>query len=169
MNCQSCGAPMELFERRRYYFCHHCGSFHFIGGQAVDGLHVLERPDDADACPVCASPLTRGVLDEAHAVEHCERCGGLLMPRSSFAHVVNHRRAWAAGPPAPPVRLDARELERQLTCPACRKPMAVHPYYGPGNVVIDTCDRCDAVWVDSGELKVIADAPGRDRGTRGGA
>jgi Zn-finger nucleic acid-binding protein len=40
----------------------------------------------------------------------------------------------------------------------------VHPYYGPGNVVIDTCSRCDLIWLDFGELKQIADAPGRDRG-----
>jgi Zn-finger nucleic acid-binding protein len=44
--------------------------------------------------------------------------------------------------------------------------MDVHPYYGPGNVVIDTCSGCDMVWLDHGELKQIADAPGQDRGTR---
>ena len=44
--------------------------------------------------------------------------------------------------------------------------MDVHPYYGPGNVVIDTCSACDMVWLDYGELKQITDAPGQDRGTR---
>ena len=33
-------------------------------------------------------------------------------------------------------------------------------------LVIDTCARCDAVWLDFGELRQIADAPGRDRGSR---
>ena len=42
--------------------------------------------------------------------------------------------------------------------------MDVHPYYGPGNVVIDTCGQCYLVWLDHGELKQIADAPGQDRG-----
>jgi Zn-finger nucleic acid-binding protein len=42
--------------------------------------------------------------------------------------------------------------------------MNVHPYYGPGNVVIDTCSRCDLVWLDFGELQQISDAPGQDRG-----
>jgi hypothetical protein len=87
------------------------------------------------------------------------------MPRQSFAEVVNQRRAWASGPPVVPLPLDKRELQRLIVCPACSNPMAVHPYYGPGNVVIDTCDRCDVVWVDSGELREIAEAPGRDRGT----
>jgi Zn-finger nucleic acid-binding protein len=45
--------------------------------------------------------------------------------------------------------------------------MATHPYYGPGNVVIDTCTACDLVWLDFGELAQIVDAPGRDRGRRG--
>ena len=44
--------------------------------------------------------------------------------------------------------------------------MDTHPYYGPGNVVIDSCDRCELVWLDFGELKQIVDAPGQDRGTR---
>ena len=44
--------------------------------------------------------------------------------------------------------------------------MATHPYYGPGNVVIDTCETCELVWLDFGELKQIVDAPGKDRGTR---
>jgi hypothetical protein len=44
--------------------------------------------------------------------------------------------------------------------------MATHPYYGPGNVVIDSCESCDLLWLDFGELKQIVDAPGKDRGTR---
>ena len=44
--------------------------------------------------------------------------------------------------------------------------MSTHPYYGPGNIVIDSCEGCDAVWLDFGELTQITDAPGRDRGNR---
>jgi Zn-finger nucleic acid-binding protein len=44
--------------------------------------------------------------------------------------------------------------------------MDVHPYYGPGNVIIDSCTTCDLVWLDIGELKQIAEAPGGDRGVR---
>jgi hypothetical protein len=29
MNCRNCGAPMELFDRRRYFFRRHCGTFEF--------------------------------------------------------------------------------------------------------------------------------------------
>ena len=44
--------------------------------------------------------------------------------------------------------------------------MDVHPYYGPGNVVIDSCRRCDVIWLDFGELEQITRAGGRDRGWR---
>jgi len=41
MNCRNCGAPTELFERRRYFFCTHCGSFSFINTPEVEGVRVL--------------------------------------------------------------------------------------------------------------------------------
>jgi hypothetical protein len=41
-----------------------------------------------------------------------------------------------------------------------------HPYYGPGNVVLDSCESCELVWLDFGELKQIVDAPGNDRSTK---
>ena len=86
------------------------------------------------------------------------------MARATFGEAVTLRRARAAGPGAAPVPLDRRELQRRINCPSCRTPMDVHPYYGPGNIVIDNCSRCDLIWLDHGELKQIAEAPGADRG-----
>jgi Zn-finger nucleic acid-binding protein len=169
MNCANCGAPMELFDRRRYYFCRHCGTFHFIEAEAHDGVRVLERRDVARPCPLCETPLAHSQLDDMLIVEHCERCRGVLMARQTFGQAVTLRRARATGPGVPPLPLDQRELQRQLYCPSCRMRMDVHPYYGPGNIVIDSCTRCDLIWLDHGELKLIADAPGADRGVRASA
>jgi Zn-finger nucleic acid-binding protein len=155
---------MDLFDRRRYFFCRYCGTFEFLDAPEADGVQVLKAAAGAP-CPVCTTPLSTALLD-AHPVERCESCRGTLMTRASFADVVTRRRAWASHPPSIPVPLDPRELQRRLTCPGCGEGMQVHPYYGPGTVVIDTCDRCDLVWVDFGELKEIEDAPGRDRGSR---
>jgi Zn-finger nucleic acid-binding protein len=164
MDCRNCGAPMELFERRRYYFCTYCGTFHFIETPPVDGVHVIERPAAAPPCPLCAQPLAKSLLDETYRIESCEQCGGVLMRRADFASAIATRRARESGEPPPPVPIDRRELVRKLTCASCHAPMDVHPYYGPGNVVIDTCSECDLIWLDFGELKQITDAPGRDRG-----
>ena len=121
MDCRNCGAPMELFERRRYYFCPYCGTFHFIDTPPIEGIRILERGASPLPCPLCSAPLAKSLLDDAHVVEHCEQC---------------------------------------------RSGMDVHPYYGPGNVVIDSCSRCNLIWLDFGELKQITDAPGRDRGKK---
>jgi Zn-finger nucleic acid-binding protein len=164
MDCRNCGAPMELFATRGYYFCTYCGTFEFIPAPAVEGVQVLERSAGTPPCPVCGGTLAVALLDGASRVEHCETCRGLLIACPDFADAVARRRARAPGPPARPVPLDRRDLKRHLNCPSCRAPMDVHPYYGPGNVVIDTCSRCEVVWLDFGELKQITDAPGRDRG-----
>jgi Zn-finger nucleic acid-binding protein len=157
---------MQLFAARRYFFCEHCGAFHFLDAPAVEGVRVLTRPASPRPCPLCAAPLATSVLDDAHAVEHCERCRGLLLPRASFSDAIGRRRARETGPPSAPAPLDPRELSRTIACPGCHAPMDVHPYYGPGNVVIDSCSRCDLIWLDYGELKQITEAPGKDRGRR---
>ena len=157
---------MELFARRRYYFCTFCGSFSFIDAPAVHGVRVLERTVPSRDCPLCRAPLATALLDEAFDVEHCERCRGILLARRAFGEAVTRRRARESGDPAPPVPLDPRELTRVLACPSCHAPLDVHPYYGPGNVVIDSCQRCDLIWLDFGELEQITEAGGRDRGWR---
>jgi Zn-finger nucleic acid-binding protein len=156
---------MELFERRRYYHCNHCGTFHFIETPEVEGVRVLRPHDAALPCPLCQATLMRALLDDRSVVDHCQQCRGLLMARATFGEAVWRRRARAAGLAAPPLPLDARELERRVTCPSCHARMDVHPYYGPGNVVIDSCSACDLIWLDHGELTQITDAPGRDRGS----
>ena len=155
---------MELFERRGYFHCSHCGTFSFIDTPPVDGVRVLTRDRTALPCPLCGLPLAKAMLDDTHAVQHCERCRGLLLERATFADAVARRRARERGSGVPPAPLDPRELRRNVMCPACRQRMDVHPYFGPGNVVIDSCTACNLIWLDHGELRQIGEAPGRDRG-----
>jgi len=164
MNCRNCAAPMDLFDRRRYFFCRHCGTFEFLERTDADGVQVLERQPEAVPCPLCRAALTKALLDGRHSVQYCEQCRGVVMERASFADAVVGRRAQATGPGVQPAALDRKELERRVTCPSCRRMMDVHPYFGPGNVIIDTCGKCDLVWLDFGELKQIENAPGQDRG-----
>ena len=167
MNCPNCGAAMDLIERRRTLRCTHCGTFKFLDTpEVVDGVCVIGRTDDAQRCPACAVKMSKALLDGRHGVMFCEGCRGVLMPRQRFAIVVHERRAWPSGPPGDPSPIDARELHRRVFCPSCGANMATHPYFGPGSVVIDTCEKCDLVWLDLGELRQIADAPGPDRGRR---
>ncbi len=167
MNCRNCGAAMELFERQRYHFCRYCGSFEFIDAPVPDGIDVLDRPQAALPCPLCKAPLAKSLLDDMYVIQYCERCRGSLMATGTFADAIEQRRARQSGPGVAPAPLDRRELERRLICPSCGAAMDVHPYYGPGNIVIDSCTACNLVWLDFGELRQITDAPGQDRGYSG--
>ncbi len=57
---------------------------------------------------------------------------------------------------APP---DSGDLKRVIQCPKCNRRMDTHFYAGPGNVIVDTCDNCDLIWLDRGELTRIAHSP----------
>ena len=157
---------MELMASRGYFSCRYCGSFHFPDTKAEGGIRIVGETPEALACVACRQPLTSAMLDETHSVRYCRSCRGVLIERRSFAGVVEKRRAWATGTPEPPVPLNRQDLERKVRCPACTGPMTTHPYYGPGNVVIDGCETCELIWLDFGELEQIVDAPGKDRGTR---
>jgi Zn-finger nucleic acid-binding protein len=154
---------MTLFRERDYFFCEHCGAFHFPSA-SPDGVRLLgEAPEDVK-CPVCHVPLLLATLDDHYRGYQCEKCQGILLGRPSFAQTVKSRRARAPKTTLPPQPLNQEELKRRLHCPTCGQAMNTHPYFGPGNIVIDTCDRCNVIWLDYGELGKVVSAPGMDRG-----
>src|SRR3970040_304425 len=120
MNCRNCGAPMELFDRRRYYFCHHCGTFHFLETTEKDGVEVIGRPAEPLGCPVCRAPMAKALLDRSHQVEYCEQCRGVLLSRATFVEIINRRRSSAPDSAVAPAPLNERELQRCVVCPSCR-------------------------------------------------
>jgi Zn-finger nucleic acid-binding protein len=161
MNCPNCGAAMRLVDRRDYWVCDYCTTFHFPDRADVTaaGLTLLDGRSER-SCPVCRVPLVLASA-EGRTVAYCETCRGLLADREGFVDIVRARRAKRAGPPQAQQPINPVELKRQLHCPACDGVMDVHPYYGPGNAVIDTCGRCGLIWLDHGELGIIENAPGR--------
>ena len=166
MNCTNCGAAMDLVPSRRYFQCSHCGTYHFPEAVEADGLRIVGQSADALTCPVCAVAMAQALLeDDSHPIDFCARCRGILLPRTTFAMVTQKRRAWAMSPPAEPFPLNRDQLRRHLTCPKCAGRFDTYPHSGPGNVVIDSCARCDLIWLDFGEMRQIVDAPGRDRGS----
>ncbi len=114
------------------------------------------------ACPNGCGELSFGHLLGIKIVG-CTTCQGILLELSVLAHVVEILRADYEGPVYPPRPLNENELTVVRKCPACWQPMEVHPYYGPGAVVIDSCPRCQLVWLDGQELNRIQQAPGRRR------
>ena len=103
MNCTNCGAAIELVDSRQYFRCRHCGSYGFPATVESEGLRVSGIRADGPGCPVCASALAHAVLDDEFPVDFCTTCRGVLLPRATFATVINKRRAWATTPPAEPI------------------------------------------------------------------
>lgn len=162
MNCSNCGAAMRLLRGRGHFVCDYCGALAFPPREdsGDDGVHDLGRFSEV-SCPVCAhSTLGEAVLEGEPGL-HCRECRGVLLTNDSFAQVVKRRRARCEDRCDSPQPIDPRELARRLTCPVCARVMDVHPYYGPGAVVVDTCADCTLIWLDHGELTVIERAPGR--------
>jgi Zn-finger nucleic acid-binding protein len=160
MNCENCGAPLRLVDGRDHFCCDHCETFRFAAplADSIDRITLLGQADE-ESCPVCQTPLAHAALDGARVL-CCETCRGVLAESDIFAHVTRRRRAEYERADVTPPLLDREQFRRELHCPACAQRMETHPYYGPGNVVIDSCARCRLVWVDYGELAAIERAPG---------
>lgn len=146
---------MELNPDRGCWVCRYCDS-EWAPESNVDGIRVLEvsRFD----CPICAVKLFKARLLD-YGLLHCQTCAGVLIEMADLVPLTDDLRASrnaAAYVGRPP---DPKALERHINCPECRQTMDTHPYYGPGNVIIDTCEPCEVHWLDRGELRRIAFAP----------
>lgn len=143
---------MRVVARRNYFHCEHCGRYHFPEG-TDEGVVVLEELAGLD-CPLCSEPLHAARLDGEPA-GYCAKCRGMLLVTASFTVVVSKRRARQRVPEQPREPFDPGELKRGVDCPRCRRRMDTHAYSGGGNAVIDSCSRCNLVWLDAGELTLI--------------
>ena len=151
---------MALLPNRPCWQCGHCSTL-VCPEPAADGVRLTSEP--GHDCPVCRQHLRRAVMDDREPIEICERCKGILMPLRVFGETLTARRRAAQTPSVIPSPTDRAELHRRVECPICNAAMIADWYYGPGNIVIDTCPACQVVWLDAGELKRVIDAPGRDR------
>jgi Zn-finger nucleic acid-binding protein len=158
-NCQNCGAPAELDESRGVRRCEHCGTEVEVPATFA---HVELLSESARPCPLCLMPLSDGRLD-GYPLLACPRCLGLLIEMKHFAEVIDAARVHESGAEGSMPSRTQEPGDRTLSCPQCRRPMLSHFYEGPGNLVIDSCERCFTNWLDRGELRRIARAPdGRD-------
>jgi Zn-finger nucleic acid-binding protein len=112
------------------------------------------------SCPVCAIPLIHAALS-GHRILYCGRCRGTLVQMEIFVAIVQDLRSRRGTTAAAARQPDWKDLDRRLRCPQCGQPMETHPYGGPGNIIIDDCERCSVNWLDYGELERVVHAPDR--------
>src|SRR6185437_5144341 len=138
--------------------CDYCGNI-VVPEPNADGVRVLDVPA-AESCPVCSVALVHAAI-AGHRIRYCTKCHGMLIDMDLLPVIEQDLRARrettfvAAHPP------DLRDLDRHIGCPQCGGNMDTHPYMGPGNVIIDSCENCALDWLDYGELDRMIRAPDR--------
>ncbi len=161
MNCKNCAAPLSKTlgpSQMVCVFCHTVQAATDVSG-VVDRVLPLGELLGVH-CPSCDTELVTALVDEVSAA-HCPGCQGVLFSSTEFRQVVEDRRAAYIGPEIAVTQPHPAEFERQLECPGCHSKMEVHPYYGAGRAIIDSCATCKLVWVDLGELTNLERSPGR--------
>ncbi|MBS1855822.1 MAG: zf-TFIIB domain-containing protein [Acidobacteria bacterium] len=156
MNCPSCGAPLHLEPEQDHCLCGYCGGVYYPE-QNEEGVRVFGEAASG-ACPLCAVPLMHAAIGGARIL-YCGRCRGMLIPMEIFGGLTDELRAQLGSRGLIPRPPDARELDRHIACPQCGEGMDAHRYGGPGNIVIDSCEKCHVNWLDPGELMRVARTP----------
>jgi len=148
---------MRVDSGRGVLVCDHCGTQQEPPA-LIEYLELLG--ETSRSCPTCSTPLSNSRL-EGHPLLCCARCFGMLIDMNRFATVIEVVRACETRAFRSVPSRRQNPGDRLLGCPGCGQPMVGHLYEGPGNVVIDTCERCLVNWLDPGELRRIAMAPDR--------
>lgn len=146
---------MRLKPDEDSYSCDYCHAV-YVPEKNDDGVRVLGEPSDEN-CPNCNVALMQAALDKTRIL-YCTKCRGMLIPMDAFRNLISSLEALQGAsmiqPPASPA-----DLSRLLSCPHCSQHMETHLYAGPGNAVIESCEKCSLNWLDHGELARIIHAP----------
>ena len=155
MKCDNCGAPMQMDSDRGCFVCPYCDS-EYVPATNFEGVSVLG--DSELNCPLCKTKLSQARLLD-YGLFYCQTCKGMLVRMDDLVPLTSDLRVSRDAPPYTGRFPDEHDLDRRIDCPECHQTMDTHPYYGPGNVIIDTCEPCSVHWLDKGELHRIAMAP----------
>jgi len=162
MNCENCGAATHLDRNRSVFICDYCGS-EMIPPAGADGVQVLG--ETKLNCPACNGMLSDAAL-EFQPLLYCATCHGMLIGMDVFGGIIQALRSYQSTSPATAAPRNAATGKLPRICARCSKSMENHPYGGPGNVVIDTCEPCELNWLDKQELQRIVAAPDYSYGAK---
>ena len=107
-------------------------------------------------CPTCAnSVLHDTTLDENLPAATCPDCRGTLLSLIAY-------RDWRGSHAAPSEAIEdsgevshADDNKAMLRCPKCKGFMTKFRFSADATNHIDLCDRCDHVWLDHGEWRLV--------------
>jgi Zn-finger nucleic acid-binding protein len=146
---------MRVEEGQTFFHCQYCGGYDFPEPNQ-DGVALLDEISSF-MCPICKEPLVSAVIKDIY-IFSCPQCRGNLIGQSKMLPVLRQAK------PPDSISEDSRdiqdktELTRTAACPSCHEIMAVYPYGGPGNIIIQGCGGCKLIWLDFGELSRVVRA-----------
>jgi len=106
-------------------------------------------------CPRCQKPLEAAQVDTIH-VRLCQRCRGMLLAHPDLIQILETSWRVVSEKQAEELPFRAPEgwkKEMVLRCPDCNHAMDKYGYMGLAAILIDRCDRCILVWLDTDELQ----------------
>ena len=118
-------------------------------------------------CPACLQPLNAVTVDRVD-LGACRHCGGLWFPRRELLELAAQETVQsvidaARGKPGRCMACSER-IVTGATCPRCERKAPACPDCGRaplalGNargVNVDVCPDCSGIWLDPGELQLVA-------------
>ena len=145
--CKACGGKNDAGQS----LCVHCD-------EPLNGV----AKEAEGRCPVCKDrflePVSLGAISE---LQSCRRCGGIWVPVSSLASLLEAagRRILGFEPHELDMLWDgvsARGRVSYVACPVCGQTM-LRRAHGSSNVVLDVC-MAHGLWCDHGELPKLLKA-----------
>lgn len=156
-----CGSALVIASGFDHANCANCSCHWFPTSieDSQDGI-VPQNRETPFQCLRCSVSLEVGKQGNTE-VCFCPQCRGFVIDSESLGGLIQSRRAAYCGPDDAPTLVDVNELDIHGRCPACEQTMEAHHYFGPGNIILDTCSTCKLAWLDHGEFAKIIRAPGK--------
>lgn len=104
-------------------------------------------------CPACHAAL-RTMAMSGEEIDRCPDCGGAFYDQGELERIVGLVRL-LQGVVLREEEIDTvptQERSRALCCPADGSPMSPRDV---GGLIMDTCERCGGIWLDSGEITAL--------------
>jgi len=111
-------------------------------------------------CPICQEKLSQINLDNFKYYQ-CQKCQGMLASGDVIAHLTKQLQSSVkAKEPKFFEAIDTKNIytlqEKKLGCPVCHQQMMKLNYAYDSNVFADKCPNCLNIWLQEGELELIA-------------
>ena len=149
-NCPRCDTVLSGAEKA----CPNCK-------RPLNSPSLASAPVPKKNCPVCKLPIYEAVFAD-QPVLHCAECKGLAASRDALMKLQPH------GAKTLNIGREEREYKRPqyfeprkkppfLICPLCMKKMKEIKF---GQLTVDLCDECSALWLEASKVEMINDLVG---------